>query len=403
MLFKNIIGHAVIKDKISALIGEEKLPHAMMLLAPEGSGGLPMALAIAQSLVCETRNGIAPQQDGGLFGAPEPAPVVDLTAIKDACGTCPACQKAAKLIHPDIHFTYPTIRLEKQKSPPISADFAKEWRTAVVENPYLTYQDWLSAMDAENKQGNITINECHEIIKRMALKTFEANYKIQIIWLAEFLKEAGNTLLKIIEEPPADTVFILIVENIESVLNTIISRTQIFKLPPIDDHDLSNYLSEKFNTPPALALQVARIADGNLAVASHYIQGVEQPTDKFLQDWFAIALRLKNPAYQKEGAERLFAFVDEIAKIGRENQKVFLKYVLWYLREVHFLSLKLSSQKLSEDELVFAAKLAPLLTTAAIAELQTIIDNLYYHIERNGNPKILFTANSFAIAKLFAN
>lgn len=405
MLFKNIIGQDSIKEKLSALISEKRLPHAMMLLAPQGSGGLPMALAVAQSLVCEKRNGTAPKNDDGfgasLFGEPEPTP----TPIewKDACGECPACQKAQKLIHPDIHFTFPTIKPEKQKTPPISADFAKEWRTAVTTNPYQTYNDWLAVMDAENKQGNITNNECHEIIKRMSLKTFEAPYKIQIIWLAEFLKEAGNTLLKIIEEPPADTIFILVVENIEGMLNTIISRTQIIKLPPIEDHILSAYLSKKFQANTAATLQVTRIAEGNLALAEAYMQGVENPTDKFLQEWFSIALRIKSPniANQKEGVEKLATFIDEIAKIGRENQKVFLKFVLWYLREVHLLSLGASSQKLGDDELIFAQKLAKVLNTHSIAAIEEIINELYYGIERNGNAKILFTAATINLSTQF--
>lgn len=405
MLFKNIIGQDSIKEKLSALISEKRLPHAMMLLAPQGSGGLPMALAVAQSLVCEKRNDTAPKNDDGfgasLFGEPEPTP----TPIewKDACGECPACQKAQKLIHPDIHFTFPTIKPEKQKTPPISADFAKEWRTAVTANPYQTYNDWLAVMDAENKQGNITNNECHEIIKRMSLKTFEAPYKIQIIWLAEFLKEAGNTLLKIIEEPPADTIFILVVENIEGMLNTIISRTQIIKLPPIEDHILSAYLSKKFQANTAATLQVARIAEGNLALAEAYMQGVENSTDKFLQEWFSIALRIKSPniANQKEGVEKLATFIDEIAKIGRENQKVFLKFVLWYLREVHLLSLGASSQKLGDDELIFAQKLAKVLNTHSIAAIEEIINELYYGIERNGNAKILFTAATINLSTQF--
>lgn len=398
MKFSDVIGHAEIKDKLSALIGERKLPHALMLLSPEGSGGLPMALAIAQNLVCEKRSGKKQEEDlfaaPALFGdAPAPSEKLELT---DACGQCAACQKAEKFIHPDIHFTFPVV-LRKSGTVPVSADWIVEWRKALTENPYLNVQDWLQQIGAENRQGNITIKECHEITRRMTLKNYEAATKVQIIWLAEYLKEAGNSLLKIIEEPPADTVFILVVENIEQILNTIISRTQIVKLQGIEDEALSAYLQKNYETDASTALRIARFSDGNLNAALEYAQGAEHPHDALLREWLSLCLRIKG-SQAAETSVKLIEFVEGIAKIGRENQKIFLKYFLWFLREASILSLGISSEKLEGTELEFAKKLATVLTIETTEKLQDIINSLHYAIERNGNPKVLFVSNSFKIA-----
>ena len=233
MKLSEVIGHQEAKDRLSELMTADRLPHAMMILGPEGSGGLALALAIAQNLVCERRFG-KKAEEGGLFAAPSmfgdlPAAPQNTEPLSDACGECAACIKAAKFIHPDIHFTFPVVTVKgktaRRSVRTISTSGARPWRTI----PYMSAVDWLQQITDENKQGNITVNECHEIIRRITLKSYESTYKVQIIWMAEYLREAGNTLLKVIEEPPADTIFILVVENIEQVLNTIISRTQLVK------------------------------------------------------------------------------------------------------------------------------------------------------------------------------
>ena len=375
----------------------------MMILGPEGSGGLPLALAIAQNLVCERRSG-RKQEDAGLFGAPSmfgdmPAVVQESAPLSDACGECPACQKAAKFIHPDIHYTYPVVTMKSKSGPPVSADYIVEWRKALTENPYMNANDWLRQITEENKQGNITVNECHEIIKGMSLKTFEAKYKIQIIWMAEYLREAGNTLLKIIEEPPADTIFILVVENVELILNTIISRTQLVKLPAIEDTDLAAHLRTQFEIDEKTALRIARISDGNLNAALEYANGAEHQNDTQLREWLSVCLRIKG-TQASEPSLKLMAFVDEISKIGRENQKIFLKYFLWFLRESNLISLGLTSEKLEDSELDFAKKLATVLDPDTTDQLNQLINKVHYSIERNGNPKIIFLATSFRIASI---
>ncbi len=401
MKFSDIIGQQEIKDKLSELLTADKLPHAMMVLGPEGSGGLPVALAIAQNLVCERRSGR--KEEAGLFDAPSmfgdmPAATSDAEPLSDACGECPACVKASKFIHPDIHFTYPVVT-GKKSGPPVSADYIVEWRKALTENAYLNVNDWISQITDENKQGNITVNECHAIIKGMTLKTYESRFKIQIIWMAEYLKEAGNTLLKIIEEPPADTIFILIVENIELVLNTIISRTQLVKLPAIEDLDLARHLQSHYDIDERAALRIARISDGNLNAALEYANGAEHQNDAQLRDWLSICLRIKGPQ-AADSSQKLITFVDEIAKIGRENQKIFLKYFLWFLRESNLIAIGLGSEKLEGTELDFAQKLAKVLDPETTSRLNDLINKVHYYIERNANPKIIFLSTSFKIASI---
>jgi DNA polymerase-3 subunit delta' len=398
MKLSEVIGHQETKNRLSELLTAGRLPHAMMILGPEGSGGLPLALAIAQNLVCERRMG--KKQEAGLFAAPsvfgdEPA----IAPLSDACGECPACAKASKFIHPDIHFTFPVVTVKGKNSPPVSSDYIAEWRKALTENPYLSAVDWLQQITDENKQGNITVNECHEIIRRTTLMGYESRYKVQIIWMAEYLREAGNTLLKVIEEPPADTVFILVVENIEQVLNTIISRTQLVKLTGIDDSDLAKYLTGHFEIDDRTALRIARISDGNLNAALEYAGGAEHQSDAMLRDWLSLCLRIKGKQ-AAEPSHKLLEFVETIAKAGRENQKIFLKYFLWFLRESNLVAMGLNSEKLEGTELDFAKKLATVLDPDTTERLMLLINKVHYYIERNTNPKIIFMSTSFKIASI---
>ncbi len=377
MQFKDAVGQQEVKHKMIGMVNSGRVPHAMMLLGPEGNGNLVLALALAQYIQCENK-----QED-------------------DSCGVCASCTKNHKFIHPDVHFTYPVVP-KKSGDPPISTDYITEWRSALAANPYMNVNEWLQSIQAENRQGNITVRECHEIIKGMSLKTYESEYKIQIIWLAEFLKEAGNTLLKVIEEPPADTIFILIVENIEMVLNTIISRTQLIKANCIDDDDIRQALLKRFEMDENIARRIARIADGNFNAALSIADGQESDNDKLLHRWLVCCFNLKLKPSAGNG-QNLVDWIEEFAKIGRENQKIFLKYALFFLRECALVSFTGHSEKLEGEELKFATGLSSKLDGEQFGNIATIINQLYYHIERNANPKILFMSNSFKIASVFKN
>jgi len=262
--------------------------------------------------------------------------------------------------------------------------------------------DWLQSIQAENRQGNITVRECHEIIRRLNLKTYESAYKIQIIWLAEFLKEAGNTLLKVIEEPPADTIFILIVENIEQVLNTVISRTQLIKITAIEDADIQQGLMQKFEMDEAAAKSIARISDGNFNAALTLAGGGENDNDKLLHKWLVCCFNLKQKP-SSTNTQNLMEWVDEFSKIGRENQKIFLKYALFFLRECALITLHGKSEKLEGEELKFAKGLSAKLEVGQFEAIARIFNQVHYYIERNANPKILLMSNSFKIASVFKN
>jgi DNA polymerase-3 subunit delta' len=377
MQFKEVIGQSETKRKLVRTARSERIPHAMMFLGPEGNGNLPLALAFAQYIQCENQ-----QED-------------------DSCGTCPACIKNQKIVHPDIHFTFPVV-LKKSGDAPISNDYIIEWREAIAANPYMNANEWLQNIGAENRQGNITVRECHQIIHGMSMKTYESSYKIQIIWMAEFLKEAGNTLLKVIEEPPAGTIFILIAENAEMILNTIISRTQLMKINAIDDEDIKSALLTRFEMDESSANRIARISDGNYNAALKYADGADNANDKLLHRWLVCCfnLKLKNtPA----NSSSLMEWVDEISKIGRENQKLFLKYALFFLRECSMILFAGASEKLEGEELKFAQGLSSKLGAEQLETLSRLLSQLHYHIERNGNPKILFVSNSFKIASVFKN
>lgn len=362
---------------MAGMVNTNRIPHAMMLLGPEGNGNLPLALAFAQYIQCENKRD------------------------NDSCGTCSSCLKNQKFIHPDVHFTFPVVP-KKSGEPPVSSDYITEWRSALLQNPYLNANDWLQGIGAENRQGNITVRECHEIIKGMSLKTYESTFKIQIIWLAEYLKEAGNTLLKIIEEPPADTIFILIVENIEQVLNTIISRTQLIKANAIDDEDIKQALLQRFEMDEGAARRIARIADGNFNAAQNIAGGQESDNDKLLHKWLVCCFNLKLKPSAGNG-QNLVDWVEEFSKTGRENQKIFLKYALFFLRECALLNFTGHSEKLEGEELKFAQGLSSKLMPEQFERISAIINQLYYYIERNANPKILFMSNSFKIASVFKN
>lgn len=395
MRFAEVVGHSGIKSKFNELIAAKRLPHAMMLLGNEGSGGLAMALAIAQNVVCEKRNNNT-SNDGGMFG--ESLPKVELT---DACGDCSACQKAAKLIHPDIYFSFP-VYPKKSGSPSLSNDFIQEWRKAVADNPYQNNTEWLQVIEAENKLGNISVHECHEIIRRVNLKPYEAPFKVQIIWLAEYLKETGNALLKVIEEPPADTLFIFVVEQAEQMLGTILSRTQITKLPPIADEDLARFLAQNYSLENAQANRIAKISEGNLNRAMLYALGGANEYETSLQEWLSASVRLMGN-YASEGSVKMQELSDKFAQLGRENQKAFIQYGLWFLREVLQLNQGLTSEKLDAKEQEYAARMNRMLNPEKIYQLQKTLSNFHYHIERNANPKISFYAVSFQFYRIFTS
>jgi DNA polymerase-3 subunit delta' len=380
MLFRDIIGQAATKRQLAEMMNHNRLSHALLFLGKEGSGTLSLSLAFAQFIVCETVNGKA-THGPSLFGDALEEPVKNHL---DACGTCPSCLKAQQYVHPDIHFSYPVVT-KKVGTPPISTDYISEWREFVRTYPYGNVYDWLQLIGAENKQGNITANECNDIIRKLSLKSFESEYKILIMWMPEYLGNVGNKLLKLIEEPPPNTLFILVAENESQILPTILSRCQLVRVPPLEDRDVENALIERNKTEPTRARQVAGVSEGNYREALQIVQHADEDWQSLLKDWLNAILKTGPVAQTK--------WVEEISRFGREKQKQFLRYFNHILQQAIRFRILGDAAQLSGAEQEFAIKLNGKI--ADIAQQQALVEELdraSYYIERNANAKMLFHA-----------
>lgn len=387
MLFKDVIGQSEVKQHLAEIAQLNRLSHALLFLGKQGSGALPLALGFAQFLVCEKVNGksASNQQSGSLFEVEEPIAQLNTPiTFTDSCGKCSACTKAQRLIHPDIHFSYPVIS-KKSGEKPKSADFITEWREFIQQNFYGNVYDWLQFIGAENKQGNITAEECNDIIRLLSLKSFESEYKILIMWMPEYLGKEGNKLLKLIEEPPSNTLFILVAESEEQILQTILSRTQLVKIPLLQNAEVENALIERKQTPPEQARLVAGIAQGNYHEALQLLQHAEEDWLSLLREWMNVTLKENQPGQVK--------WVEEAAKLGREKQKQFLRYYNHLLEQcLRLRILGNESHTLSASEADFAQRLNKIASVTQQQAILTELDKASYYIERNANPKILFHA-----------
>ncbi len=384
MLMTNVIGQAAIKQKLMDMVEENRLSHALLFLGKEGSGALSLALAFAQYIVCKPAPAVP-----DMFGN------VEQGTTTKPCGVCAACTKAEQLIHPDIHYSYPVVT-KKTGTPQLSVDYIVEWRNFVASNPYGNVYDWLQLIGAENKQGNITAHECNDIIHKLSLKSFESEYKILIMWMPEYLGEAGNKLLKLIEEPPANTLFILVAENESQILQTILSRTQLVKIPMLENEEVQNALMQKLKTPLDQARQIANISDGNYREALQILQHAEEDWQSLLRDWLN--------AIMKTGPIAQLKWVDEVAKLGREKQKQFLRYFNHLLElSIRMRALGVDAISLADNEKDFAQRLNKIV---GITQQQAIIEELdkaVYFIERNANAKMLFQALTIKFYHIIAN
>jgi len=384
MLFKDIIGQPEVKHNLVELIQHNRLSHALLFLGKEGSGVLSLALAFAQYVVCETVNGKSQHTIGAsLFGEEPQQSTSNKLLATDSCGTCPACSKSQQFVHPDIHFSYPVVT-KKPGTPPISTDYISEWREFVKGYVYGNVYDWLQFIGAENKQGNITANECNDIIRKLNLKSFESEYKILILWMPEYLGNEGNKLLKLIEEPPPNTLFILAAENESLVLPTILSRCQLVRIPALETKDVEEALVNRNKTAPETARQVASVSEGNYREALQMVQHAEEDWQSLLRDWLNAMLKTGPIAQTK--------WVEEISKHGREKQKQFLRYFNHLLEQAVRLRAMGNGTHIPEKERDFAERLNKI---AGIEQQEAIIkelDRASYYIERNANAKILFHA-----------
>jgi DNA polymerase-3 subunit delta' len=368
MQFKQIVGQDAIKQRLITSVKENRVSHAQLFLGPGGSGSLPLAVAYAQYLSCENK------------------------LEDDSCGECSSCRKYQKLMHPDLHFSYPFFAKHKDDT---AISFIEQWRDAFIANPYLSLDTWRGYLDAENKQANINIAECHQIIKKLSFKPFESAYKILILWLPEYLDKEGNALLKIIEEPQPNTLFLLVAQNQDQILNTILSRTQLIKIPPLSYDEIKAYLIDQHNQTEDSAAEIAYLSNGSLTEALTMLQY----DNKGYHEQFVQWLRL---CFANKGLD-VMALVDQISKMGRENQKNFLRYGISFLRECCLLLSGAGSLvHLPANELETAQKMTNVMNVPMAQAIVTELEKAHYHVERNGNPKILFLDVSLQIIKVLS-
>lgn len=378
MLFSEILGLPHIKKHLTTTANRGRIPHAQLFSGNHGSGLLPVAIAYAQYILCENQNS---ENNTG----------------NKTCNT-----RFNTLSHPDLHFAFPVANTDKIKSHPVSNNFLDSWREFIEENPYGSLFDWYQKLGIENKQGQIGVDEAQEIVKSLSLKSYEGGYKVMLIWMAEKMNiAASNKLLKLIEEPPEKTLFILITEDEEQIIQTIRSRCQILRFPPLSEAVIAEKLVKTENLDELSAKKVAIRANGNYAKAlqiSKDISGDAQFESWFIE-WVRNAFKAKG---NKAAIHDLIAWSAEIAAIGRENQKSFLLYCLDFFRQALLLNYKAEGLVYMEPQTAnFKLKnFASFVNGSNINAITAEIEDAIFHIERNGNAKIILTDLSIKLTRL---
>jgi DNA polymerase-3 subunit delta' len=392
MQFKDVIGLTEVKQHLAEMVEQNRLSHALLFLGKEGSGVLPLALAFAQYIVSLPQPSPVVEDLFGGMTSLEPAPAF---IHPDQIASQTAFQRAEQLIHPDLHFSYPVIP-KKSGDKPVSTDYLAEWREFIKNYPYGNVYDWLQFIGADNKQGNITADECNDIIRKLSLKSFESQYKVLLLWMPEYLGKEGNKLLKLIEEPPPNTLFLLVAENDEQILPTILSRCQLVKVPSPDNAEIEIALMQRANASAETARQVAGICEGNYREALQMLQHAEEDWQSLLRDWLNATL--------KGGPAAQIRFTEEVSKLGREKQKQFLRYFNHLLEQsIRIRVLGADGVQLVEAEKDFAQRLNKI---ASVSQQQSMIEELdqaAYYIERNANAKMLFQALTIKLYHIIQN
>ena len=363
MLFKEIIGQDIIKSKLIDTVINKRISHAQLFLGPEGSGKLALAIAYAQYINCEDKQ------------------------ENDSCGKCDSCNKFNKLIHPDLHLIFPNATTKSIKEKNHSQLFINEFRELLIEkNYYVNLNDWYNKLGIENKQGIINTLDCGIINKVLSLKSYESEYTIIIIWMIEKLYySAAPKILKILEEPPDKTLFLLISEDHEQIINTIKSRAQLIKIPKLNNKDIEKALIEHNNYSPDIARKVSKLSDGNYIEAMQILSSTDEEKLHFIRfrDWMRLCFNIN--------ISELNGFIDDIASIGREKQKQFFNYALKTFREILNYNYQQNYLlKYEEEELTFVKKFSSFINETNIYEISEELNKALFHIERNANPKLLF-------------
>lgn len=373
MQFKDVIGQSAVKQRLIKSVLENHVPHAQLFLGPAGCGKLPLALAYAQYILCPNRT------------------------ETDSCGVCPTCQKVQKLVHPDLHFVLPTNTTKKVKKDPETDLFLEEWREFTLKNEgYFNDNDWYSFLDIENKQGYMSVRDASTLLRKLSMKAYEGEYKIAIIWLAEKMNpQCANKLLKLLEEPPEKTLFLLIAEDQEELLATIKSRTVLVKIPALDTGSIEQALQKRYGCDPQQAHDAAIISEGDWLTACRSFKDFEDHKFFFttFQQWMRLCFRAAYP--------ELIDFSANIKSLGREKQKELLNYGLRIVNNALLFNNHLPDiVMLPDDEKKFNANFAPFVNSANLVQIVGLFEEAIRQIERNGYAPLIFTDVSFKMIGL---
>jgi DNA polymerase-3 subunit delta' len=375
MKFSEIIGQEKIKKQLIQTVKNNRVSHAQLFFGPEGSGKLALAVAYAQYINCENRTDT------------------------DSCGNCPSCRKYEKFIHPDLHFFFPVSKTKKVKdsNKPLSEMFMEEWRELLIENSaYITPGEWYKKIDIEKKQGLINAADCNKVIEKFRYKAFEAEYIVVIIWMADkIFHAAAPKILKIIEEPPEKTLFILISGDQDKIISTILSRTLLVKIPKITDEELINKITSSYSYSNEVIKNAVFLADGNYKEALKIIENNENENFNFekLQQWMRLCF--------SKDMIKINSFITEISKLNREQLKSFLKYALHITRNCLLINYNgYNNIKLSSKEIDFLRKFSPYINSANGIQFTEEFEKAIFHIERNAYAPLLFMDLSLTVSKL---
>ena len=375
---KEVIGQEEVWQRLITMVREDRLPHAIMLCGPQGCGKMALALAFASYLICQNREG-----------------------HDEACGECRQCKMLEKWGHPDLLFSYPTIKTPNMGSEhkPVSEDFAEEWRNMISRSPYFNIEQWMTEIGAENQQAIITAGESDELNRKLSLKSSQGGYKVSVIWLPERMNiECANKILKLIEEPPSQTIFIMVSENPDNLLETIRSRVQRIDVKKTDNESIQKALVGKYGISEDDAMRVARLANGDWLTAVSELSA-DGENKEFLAD-FQSLMRL---AYQRNVRE-LKHWSENINSYGREKQKRFLTYFLRMIREsfmYNFQQPELSYMTSQEE--AFTANFARFVNESNILQITELANKAIRDISQNANGKIVFFDMALQMIVLLIN
>ncbi len=377
MDFTQVVGQNHLKNHLLKSIDNGRIPHAQLFIGNTGSGILPMAIAYSQAILCSNHE-------------------INSTAYT-------SCKnKVQQLAHPDLHFVYPVSTTDAVKKNAVSSNFLQEWRNFVAENPYNSLYQWHEAIGIEKKQGSIKVDEAKEMLKTLSLKAYEGGHKIIIVWMADRMNtECSNKILKLVEEPPEKTVLLLLAESEEQIIGTIRSRCQKLQFPLLSEEQIANSLFESKNIDKNKALKISKQSNGDYNNALRLL--AEDGNDLIFEKWFVSWVRTAFKAKGNKTAIRgLIQWSEELAKEGRETQKNFLSYCSETFRQALLKNYKADSLLFFEAENTGFSieKFAPFIHQNNIYEIQKALDDASYHIERNGNAKIIFTDVSIKLTRL---